>query len=258
MPAPRFILTNYAETATVKNGTGGSPTPPARTEVAPYVMERALTPDRRTVWQAGAANAAGDWEMDLDLGSAKAVRAVAVHGVDCPGGTITDIWVGYINDTVYPSANYVVVDNLERNGRDFGLVLSQVFTYRYWFLVVDATAAPVIGRVVLGALTDVGLGPNPGARMSPHQNRLEQENEDGSVTILELGHPGHEFEYSFAPVLPAHRDLVESLSAVRGTFTHFDPRGRCFEVWLRNRARVESSRDGVDVDSVSIQLARVP
>lgn len=252
----RFILTNYAETATVKNGTGGSPTPPARTEVSPFVMERALNSDRRSLWKLGAANAGTEWQVDLDLGSAKAVDGAAVHGISCPGGTISAIWVGYVDDTVYPSIAYVPIQALTMNGRDAGLDFAS-FTKRYWFFLIYATAAPVLGRLVLGPVTDLGLAPNFGALSAPRQNRLEQVGEDGSVTLNVLGHPGHDFELEFNPCTQAKRDAVAALHNYPGTLTYFDPEDRCFETILRD-GRPDPRRVGADAYSVSLEMTRLP
>ena len=257
MATARFILANMAETATWKNGTGGSPTPPARSEVAPFTMERALNADRRSLWKLGAPNDGSDWLADLDFGSAKTVSGAAVHGISCPGGVISAVWIGYINDTVYPSTLYVPIQAMPLNGRDAGATFGP-FTYRYWFLIFQATAAPVVGRVKLGEVVDIGNAPDPGSNSTPSQNRIEQEMEDGSFNINELGEPGHDFSLSFDPVLPATRDKLESLHRHRGSLTYFDPRNRCFEVVLRQGARMPTSSRGPNADAVAPELARLP
>lgn len=257
MSTCRFVVTNLAETATVKNGTGGSPTPPARSEVSPFVMERALNADRRSLWKCGAQNAIGTtgWQKDLDLGSAKLVQAAAVHGISCPGGAITSVWIGYIDDSVYPSSNYVPVQALAANGRDYGVVLTNALTKRWWFLLVDATAAPLIGRVVLGALTDVGA-PNPGAEASPVQNRIEQVGADGSLTLNTLGPPGQDIVLSFDPCLNATRDALHAVCAHPGTLSYFGSDGKCLEVFAR-RGRPATAGVNSRMSSVALELARV-
>lgn len=255
MATCRFIVTNYAETATVKNGTGGSPTPPVRTEVSPFVMERALNADRRSLWRAGAANDGSDWLIDLDLGSAKAVNGAAALGLSCPGGVINSIWVGYIDDTVYPSANYVPIQTLPLNGRDAGDDFAE-FTKRYWFFLISATAPPVIGRLVLGPVVDIGLAPNPGSESSPRQNRLEQVDETGGVTLNVLGPPGHDFVLSFEPCLNSHRDLLRTVASHPGTVTYLDPENLCYEVLVRGGVP-RGAPVGVGASAVSLELVRV-
>lgn len=256
MATSRFIITNHAETATVKNGTGGSPTPPARTEVSPFVMERALNADRRSLWKAGAANSGADWQVDLDLGSAKAANGAAAHGISCPGGVISAVWIGYINDTVYPSSNYVPIQTLPLNGRDAGDDFAQ-FTFRYWFFLIQATAAPVIGRLVLGPVVDIGLAPNPGSESSPYQHRLEQVAEDGSVTLNVLGHPGHDFALNFDPCLNTHRDTLRTVAAHPGSVTYLDPEGKCFEALVRG-GRPRGASVASTASRVSLEMSRLP
>lgn len=257
MATCRFVLTNVAENATVLNGTAGSPTPPVRSELAPFTMERALNPDRRSLWRAGAANdvsAGTDWQLDIDLGSAMAVNVATLHGLSCPGGAITAVGAGYLDS--YPSGTYVLIGGMLLNGRDAHMVFS-TFTKRYWTFLIQATAAPVVGRVVLGQTVDLALAPNPGSESSPFRNRAEQELEDGSFNINELGSPGHSFALTFDPASASTRIALESLHGVPGSLTYIDPRDRCFEVLLR-QGRVGERRIGTAHDGLSIEMARLP
>ena len=256
MATARFILANLAENATLLNGTGGAPTPPVRSEVSPFTMERALNSERRSLWKAGAQNSVGSpgWQLDLDLGAAASINAAAVHGIRCPGGVINAIAAGYLD--TYPSLTYVYIGGMVLNGRDAHITFS-TFSKRYWSFFIDATAAPIIGRVKLGTILDIGLAPNPGSESSPFRNRVETQLEDGSISLNELGDPGHDFSLAFDPVTPIYRDRLESLHAHPGTLTYIDPRNRCFETFLR-QGRVGSTSNGENAAGNRVEMGRCP
>lgn len=255
----RFVLNNFAEAATVKSGTGGTPPAAVRSEVAPFVMERCLNADRRSLWKSGAQNATGaaGWQIDLDLGGVKAVQYAGIHGIDCPGGIVQGIWIGAtVNDTNVGDAD-LVIHSLTANGRDYGYPIG-TFSKRYWWLYVQATAAPVIGRLVLGTLTDLGLAPNPGAESTPFRNRLEQGFPGGSFNLNELGDPGRDFSLSFDPVASQSQwDAIEQLSGYAGSLIYLDPADRAFEVIIRG-GRVRCTRSGAELQTRSLEMARLP
>lgn len=253
MATCRFILANKAQTATILNGSGGGA--PARTEVSPFVMERLLNADRRSLWKAGAPTytAPNQWQIDLDLGSAQDVNAAALHGLSCSGGVISAAGVFYYN--TYPTV-FIGIGGMALNGRDAGMSFS-TFNKRYWSILIEATGTPTLGRIVLGTLTDIGLAPSPGSRSSPRRNRIEQELEDGSLNINEIGFPGHDFAFNFQVATPAYRTLLEAVQAAGGTITYFDPRGRWFEIFIR-RGQLECARLGEDADSLALEAGRLP
>lgn len=255
----RFILGNYAATALIKNGSGGSPTPPVRSEVAPFVMDRALNGHRRSLWKAGAQNSTigiSGWQLDLDFSLDREVTGVALHGITCPGGEITGITPFYLE--AYPGgpSDYIGTQPVTFNGRDAQAYFPNL-AERYWSILIEATAAPVIGRIVIGSLLDLGVAPNPGSQSSEHQNRLEQVADDGSVTLLELGYPGHDFTLNFDPCTAAVRGMLQAIAAHPGSVTYIDPEDRCFEVFVRG-ARPDTSSVNTSMYSVSLEMARLP
>ena len=252
----RFLITNLAEGATVKNGSGGSPTPPVRSEVTPFVMERALNADRRSLWRAGATNDTIGftcYQLDIDLGSAKDVNFAAVLGLSCPAGAIVGAGVAYLDS--YPST-YTQQGGMDFNGRDGHMVIP-TFTKRYWALAIEATASPALGRFVLGSLIDLGVAPNPGSQSTPLQNRREQVGEDLSVTINEIGSPGHDFKLLFDPCTAAVRAMLDTVAAARGSVVYIDPEDRCFEVFVRG-GRPETSSVNSSMSSVVLEMSRLP
>ena len=261
MANARFLLTNLASSATIKNGTGGSPTPPARSEEAPFVMERALNGDRRSLWKSDAANDVlyfgTDYQVDLDLGSAVAVSAVHVGGMSCPGGVITSMEVGYFAS--YPSTTPVVLGNINFGGttpRDHTFTFNAV-SARYLYLWIGASASPIIGNIFPAQMLDVGAAPNFGGQTSHFRNRIEQQLEDGSMLINELGYEGADFSLSFSPVLEATGTLLRRLEQAPGTIVYVDPDDVGYEVYLKG-GRINVAKLGGGLVSVSFELGRCP
>lgn len=260
MANARFLLTNLAASATVKNGTGGSPTPPARSEVSPFVMERVLNDDRRSLWKLDAPNdtiVGGSYQLDLDLGSSQAATCMGLHGLSCPGGEITAISFGFMS--TYPTSSYVEilpVTGATTLERDVVVTFPSV-SKRYWYYWIEATAAPVVGKVSLGTHLDVGAAPNFGSSFTPFRNRIEQTLEDGSVLVNELGDSGGDFSLSFSPVTLATFANFRTLQQARGTMIYIDPDENGYEVFLKG-GRLQSSKLGGDLYSVSLELGRCP
>lgn len=262
MANARFLLTNLASTATVKNGTGGSPTPPARSEEAPFTMERALNGDRRSLWKANAANDVlyfgTDYQLDLDLGSVTSVSAVHIGGMSCPGGAISSLEVGYFAS--YPSSTAIVLGTVNFSSgsfpRDYTFTFNSV-SARYLYVWIGASASPVIGNVFPAEVLDVGAAPNFGSQTSHFRNRIEQQLEDGSVLINELGYEGADFSLNFSPVLEATWTLLRRLEQASGTIVYVDPDNVGYEVYLKG-GRVNVSKLGGGLFSVSFELGRCP
>jgi len=254
----RFILGNLAETATVKNGSGGGA--PARSEASPLVMERALNPHRRSLWKGGSANCIlgyTAYQLDIDvgfIGGAQQCTAAAIHGLSS-NIQLADLYTL----AAYPGTvpDYVGLDSVTVSGRDAHSVFPSLAS-QYWSLVLTTSSGPpTVGRLVLGSLVDLGVAPNPGSQSSEHQHRLEQVAEDGSVTLLELGYPGHDFTLNFDPCSQAVRTKLRAIAAHRGSVTYIDPENRCFEVFVRG-GRPDTSSVNTSFSSVSLEMARLP
>ncbi len=240
MATCRFILENLLAGASVLNGTAGSPTPPARSEVAPFVMERALNSDRRSLWQANAPNATAGfpffgsgYQIELDAGANVTLDTFAFHGLSCPGGTINLIHVG--THPAYPSALYNTMADTSDYGpivRDACITTSVPQTARYWWIWFDSSAAPVVGRIVGGLKVDLGVAPNPGAETTTFQNRIEQSMQDGSVNVNSLGYPGKRFTWNFDPILVGTRNLIRSVAAAPASVSYIDPDNICHEALI--------------------------
>lgn len=260
MANARFLLENKLATATVLNGTAGTPTPPARTEVDPFVMERALNSDRRSVWKLDAENGTYfpyGYQLDLDAGASTTLDCIALGGLSCPGGEIVEIKVGYLN--AYPSGGYNEVAGVVLSGsaeRD-GVAVFTSTSKRYWFVWIDATASPVIGSLRGGLMMDVGAAPNFGSQMTPFRNRVEQQLEDGSILINELGPDGADFSLNFSPILESSGALLLNLQKTAGSVTYVDPDDVGYEVFLKG-GRVNIVRLGGGVVSASLELGRCP
>ena len=257
----RFLLDNLVLNATILNGSGGSPPPPARSEVAPWVMERALNSDRLAVHRWGAPNdtiAFGSgFQLDLDLGANYPVDTVTLHGLSVIGGQLSGVSVHHY--TSYPSGSPVTVYDdvfLDSNRRDQWVSFPSA-SARYWTVLIQATGAPIVGRIAMGQITDLDIAPNPGAKSSPFQNRLEQQLPDGSLNLNHQGYTGRNFAWTFDPVYTAMADQLEALVDRKGSLIYIDPDDRVFEIAIRGGA-ADISRVTQGLQSVSLEGVRLP
>lgn len=260
MANARFLLENIFENATVLNGTGGSPTPPARSEVAPFVTERVLNRDRRSVMKFDTSNGtyfAGGYQIDLDTGSNVSADCIALGGLSCPGGEIIEIHVGYANS--YPTSSYFFLGsiNLAATTERDAVIPFVSASKRYWCVWIDATASPVVGCVRGGTMLNVGAAPNFGSQMSAFRNRIEQTLEDGTVLINELGDEGADFSLSFSPVLEYNGTLLRQVEKKSGTFIYVDPSNIGYEVFLKG-GRINITPIGGGMVNVGMELGRCP
>lgn len=256
MSNSRFSLTNYVESGTIKNGSGGGA--PATNESSPYLMTRAQNSDRRSLWKTSAGTS--PILFDIDLGSAKSIQVGAVLGLTTlpsdDGGTLT---VQYAS-SYYPGAwTTLGTATWAAGDRDVG-VIAAAQSYRYWRFSIAPTSMLNLsaGRLWLGDLAAYDLGGihSPGGVSSPFQNRLEQAMADGSFNINTLGFPGRDFSLPFEQVPSATRDLLMTVAAQSGTVLFADADDDVYEVLVRG-GRANSARSGL-LYSTGLEMARLP
>jgi len=252
-------LTNHVQTATLKNGTGGGA--PAREETSPYVMENAKNSDRSTVWMTSAVPGAPT-DYDVDLGSNKTVTAAAILGYRMtPGGSLTNCEVySAASAAGYPPGVWNLQTTITIGTgapRDMGNIFSSI-SHRYWrFRFGIPTAAFSIGRLWLGAPTDLGLYHSPGGLFSPYQNRLETPQPNGSIVISPLGDPGMDIVLPFDNAPTALKTTLSALTDQAGSFLLIDPDTNFYEVILK-QGRVPRVRRFNSAYSVTLEMARLP
>lgn len=252
----RFILTNKAATGALVNATGAGS--PARDETSPYLMENAMRAGRKTLWQSSAA-VASPMNFDVDLGSAKAVDCAAVLGLRCTAG-MASCDVQY-STTYYPAAVvWTTADSISISGtpRDAGKVFAGgSVTKRYWRFSLTGFGQFSLSGLWLGALTDLGGLHSPDAVTTPFRNRLEQQQQDGSFVINDLGDKGHDFTLPFNVANATLRTTMQTLADQSGSFVYIDPDDSFFEVIAR-QGRINTRRSHATIFGLDVELARLP
>lgn len=254
MSNSRFLLTNLVETATLKNGTGGGA--PAREETSPYVMERVQYGDRYCVWSTSAAPGS-PVQVDFDMGSAKTVGAWAMLG--CRSASGDPFYPDIYYASVYPGGPWTLKDSGSfSTARDQGAQFSSTQSARYWrFSIVNTGVQFSIGRLWLGAVTDLGVWHSPGATSSPFRNRIEQGQANGTFVLNDLGDPGRDISLPFNQADSALKSKVHNLYANTGSIVYLDPDDDIYEVIVKG-GRVNVARNFTSLWSASVDLARLP
>lgn len=260
MGSARFILANLAETATVKNGSGGGA--PARDETTPYTMENALNADRLTPWLS-AASPAATLNFDIDLGSSKSISGAALLGFRPKGASA----VGNANiqsgSGTYPGSmswTTRVPTNFSSNQRDVGSYFNAV-SARYWRVALSCTGQFSLGRIVLGVAVDLGFASGPGAVETRFQNRIEQPLPNGVILTYGTGDPGAELTVPVETAGQADKDTFDAIAAAAGSVVYFGPDGDVQECVVAG-ARADAVRTlYLPADSrysLNLRLLRLP
>lgn len=225
MSNTRFGPVNNIGDATIGNGDG---TAPARTEVAPHVMERTQNGDRRGICVVGAPNQGSGttWEFNFTFSGARTFSMAAALSVEHTGITTIECGIYSTYASVKSAAG-----NLVRNGRDWGLSFANK-TGQHWYFNHVGTGLVSIGGFFLGPVSDLGVVGLPDFTTDPFRIRNEQPQVDGSIVLNDSGRMGHEFQMEFFA-----RDLTElakyqALVDVGGSFILLDDIDCCFEVLL--------------------------
>jgi hypothetical protein len=164
----RFWFNNLAETAVLKNGTGGGA--PADDEVAGWPMENALAKDRTFIWQQS--SGAGTIEYDFDLTGAGSNVTVGLlaslghYGTPSTAIGIASILTRYsTNANGYPPVAASSWTSFTGGGltlglgvRDAAAVIAVPVACRYIRYEITATTAFALGRVFVGGVADLDWG----------------------------------------------------------------------------------------------------
>lgn len=258
MANTKIDTTNHVAAATLKNGTGGGA--PALDETLPYGMANLLTSDRYTIWKTASTPSASPVLLDLDLGSDKATKAVAVLGYRRVGASaVTTVTVksaasasGYVPGAWTTQGTF----SLSANPRDNGCEFSSV-SHRYWRLeFAHGGSAWSAGRIWIGSPTDLGAIHSPGGLYAPHRNRLETPLPSGATVLQDLGDPGADFTLPWNSIESSLRTTLQALADATGSFLLVDPDGNFFEVFMRN-GRVPVVRQFSSLFDINLEMARL-
>jgi hypothetical protein len=216
----RLVTANVVELyGGLKNGTGGGA--PGRDEVAPYVMENALQHDRRVLWQQ---LSGGTMQYDIDLGAARQVRALGLHGhrpLDAGGGLLSAT-MQYASS--YPPgggwANAGIVSLV--GARDAVTVIPATQTFRYWRVDCDTVGgAFTLGKIMLGQIVDLGQNPSTQDERVRLPNVLDRTaGEDPIVTIV--GDIRTQFTLRFRSITGTVLNTLRALAALGQSFILID------------------------------------
>jgi hypothetical protein len=253
----RFLLVNKVfANGSLLNGTGGGA--PAVDETSPYTMTNAMRAGRKTLWQTSAA-VASPVAFDIDLGAARAVDCAVVCGIRSEAGLAScDVqWA----TTYYPGA-WTTADSISVVGdpRDAGAVFDGgSVTKRYWrfSFTFTGTGPFSVASLWLGSLVDLGGMHSPDAITTPFRNRLEQQQQDGSFIINDLGDKGHDFTLPFNVANSTLKTTLQGLSDYSGSFVYIDPDEGFFEVIARG-GRVNTRRSHSTIFGLDAEFARLP
>lgn len=253
MSNSRLVFTNYATTATIRNGLAGAP---ARDETAPFVMDNAVTADRYTPWQTSA-TPANPVDLDIDLGGAKTVTCAAVHGFRQAGAnpmTFT-LWSSPDHVTWTQQGGAAALTNLP--ARDAGLVIASVLA-RYWrFEFADFGGQFSVGRVMVGSITDLGFIGAPGLQFSRGRTRLETPIPSGAVVLRDLGDRTASSHLPWQFATSAKMSTLLGIRDQAGSFTFFDADDNVWEVYARG-GQVTGQRQWTSLFDEDCELVVMP
>ena len=252
----RLILTNKAATGTLANATAAGA--PARDETSPYLMENAMRAGRKTLWQTSA-GVGSPMIFDIDLGSAQAIDCAAILGFRSLAA-FTPAYVQY-STTYYPAAvvwTTAAIIPMTGTERDIGLVFTGgSVSKRYWRFNIFGAGQFSLSGLWLGALADLGGLHSPDAVTTPFRNRIEQQQQDGSFILNDLGDKGHDFTLPFNVADATLKATLQSLVDQSGSFVYIDPDDGFYEVIAR-QGRVNTRRSHATIFGLDVELARLP
>lgn len=260
MANTKIGILNRADTATLKNGTGGGA--PALDETSPYLMSNVTVADRYTIWKTANPPSGSPVTLDLDFGSNRVVTAIGLLGyrpVGALGATSVAI-SSAASAAGYPPAGWTAqatINGISGNPRDIGAVIASV-NHRYWRFEFTNVGAFSLGRVWLGDTTDLGAIHSPGGLYAPFRNRLETPLPGGAVVLTDLGDPGADFTLPWESIELALRNtLITNLHSLPGPVLLIDADANFFEVYARG-GRVTTVRKYTSLFDANIELARLP
>lgn len=197
MANTRFLTTNVATSATLKNGTGGGA--PALDEVSGYPMTNALQWDRYTLWKQ---SSGADMNFDIDLGGSYTVQAFAVLGQRSvpASSTVTGVEVFTQTGTYTPGGTWTSRGTITVGAlRDAGLILANsVASVRSVRFAFDVTGTFTLGRLWVGELDhDLGGIYSPGSRRTLIKPRVRNVALGQVPVVTGIGDDRYLFEMSF-------------------------------------------------------------
>jgi len=201
--------------------------------------------------------------FDIDLGSNKTVTAAVILGIRLAAGAVINTCDIYSAAAAagYPPGVWNLQGSISISSaadpRDMGAIIASI-SHRYWrFEFGIPTGAFSIGRLWLGAPTDLGVYHSPGALFSPYQNRLETPQPNGSIVLASLGDPGMDFSLPFDYAATSLKTTLTALANQTGSFLLIDPDTNFYEVILK-QGRVPRIRRFNSAYSITLDMQRLP
>jgi hypothetical protein len=265
MSNTRLAFTNFVDSATILNGTGGGA--PALDQTSPYTMAKVIVTDRYDPWVTANPPSGSPLPLDLDLATNRSVTTAAVLGYR-PGvaGTSPVSSVEVLSSTAangYPpvaGSSWTTRGVISLSGgvwRDAGTTFNSS-SGRYWrFDFTNVGAQWSVGRVWLGINSDLGAMHSPGGIYSPFRNRLETPQPGGAVVLSDLGDPGLDITLPWNTINSTLKNTLLSMSQRSGSFLFLDGDDNFFEVFAVN-GRVSTSRQYTSVFNADVQLKAMP
>jgi len=223
--------------STLKNGTGGSPTPPPLTQDADYPMGNLQHADRHTVWSTGG-SAPATILVHYDLGSDRAVKLVGFLGLN--RALATDAFPSTVDVGSRTAAqgysategDYATASSVAATNRVDNVAVVNV-TARYWqfaFKLVPSSGF-TLGKVVLhsSGLDDLGIAYAPGAERHIIRPRAATRTPGGALAATNLGNNYNAFVLPFRSVTSTELAMLQALTLVTEPFIYID--SYADEVW---------------------------
>jgi hypothetical protein len=217
-----LTMSNNANTSTTPPESGTFTPNLARDEVVPYVMENALTNDRRVVWKQ---NSGGAMFVDIDLGGNLPISYAGTHGhKGTPSGIFNFIFYTATNAQGYPPSGGGFTSRISRpvqGAPDFGGTFTQV-SARYVRFELDAVIDPFyLGKFVVGKADDLGiLGSSIDETYAVPQMVERSVGDDPAITVLGTARP--RWRYVFKSIDATKLGLLRPLGGLGKSFVILD------------------------------------
>lgn len=180
----RFYVTNYAHTATLKNGTTGAP---ARDEDPDWIMEQALNASRGTPWLTSDAPA-DPMEYDADLGATRSVHGLGLLGFIGAASGISfpaNLFLQYATGSTYPPASwtYYPIPSLSLVGQPRNVAAFALGPVSMRFIRFTFDSNPVGSKFGLGHFFIAGAGVDMVVAYSPGAGRAYLHERQNNPTL---------------------------------------------------------------------------
>lgn len=227
MSSLRVSKINKAETATIKNGSGGGA--PARFDTSPWAAENALTKSRKVLW---VGTGSGDLDVAITDGSSNtAVQVVGLLGCSgSPTGSagITSVAFKYQAGTYTPGGSFTTMTGagaltVGAVGRNAAIFLAASVNLATLRISITAGSAFTVGRIFAGTIeVDTTILWSPGKQLRYVQPTARVEGIDQHPSISPSGYPFFEYAIPYSELDETKLALVQTIGRYSGPFLLHD------------------------------------